>query len=79
MSNLGDRLSSSRSDQLISPGQLVLVDYVRVPTSEGHNFSIRTPIRVFLDSMESPLSQEFINSQLDNIGTNISAGKYEKQ
>ena len=60
MSNRGDILSSSRSDQLVSPGQLVCVDYVRPPTSEGHNFFVRTPIRLFLDSMEIPLSQEFI-------------------
>ena len=28
-------------------------------TSDGHNFLIRTPIRVFLDSTESSLSLEF--------------------
>ena len=38
-----------------------LVIHVRPPTSEGHNFFVRTPIRVFLDSMESPLSQESIH------------------
>ena len=27
-------------------------------TSDDHNFFIRTPFEVFLDSMESPLSQE---------------------
>ena len=42
-------------------GQLVGVDYVGPPTSEGHNFFVRPPFRVFLDSMESPLSQESIN------------------
>ena len=36
-------------------------DYVGPPTSEGHNSFVRTPIRVFLDYMESPLSQESIN------------------
>ena len=35
-------------------------NYVRPPTSEGHNFFVRAPILVFLDSMESPLSQEYI-------------------
>ena len=29
--------------------------YVRPPTSEGHNFFVRTPFQVFLNSMESPL------------------------
>ena len=28
------------------------------PTSDGHNFLIQTPFWVFLDSMESLLSQE---------------------
>ena len=36
-------------------------DYVRPPTSEGHNSFIRTPFLVFLDSMEIPLSQESIH------------------
>ena len=36
-------------------------DYVRSPTSESHNFFVRTPFWVFLDSMESPLSQESIH------------------
>ena len=30
-----------------------------VTTSDGHNFLVRTPIRVFLDSTESSLSLEF--------------------
>ena len=34
-------------------------DYVCPLTSEGHNSFIRTPIWVFLDSMEIPLSQEY--------------------
>ena len=42
-----------------------LVIHVRPPTSEGHNFFIRTQIRVFLESMESTLSQESIHIYLD--------------
>ena len=61
MSDRGIRLSSSRSGQLVSSGQLVWVDYARPPTSEGHISFVRTPILVFLDSMESPLSKEYIN------------------
>ena len=38
-----------------------LVIRVRPPTSEVHNFFVRTPIRVFLDSMKIPLSQESIH------------------
>ena len=59
MSDRGVRLSSSSSGQLVSSSQLVWVDYVRPPTSEGHNSFFRTPIQVFLDTMESPLSQEY--------------------
>ena len=42
-------------------------DYVCPPTSEGHNFFVRTMIRVFLDFMESPLSQEYIHMPKDDI------------
>ena len=61
MSDLGVRSSSSRSGQLVSSGQLVWVDYARPPTSEGHISFVRAPIWVFLDYMESPLSQEYIH------------------
>ena len=60
MSDRGVRLSSSRSGQLVSSRQLVWVDYARPQTLEGHISFVRTPILVFLDSMESPLSQEYI-------------------
>ena len=36
-------------------------DYVWPQTSECHNSFIRTLIRMFLDSMESPFSQEYIH------------------
>ena len=61
MSDRGVRLSLSRSGQLVSSGQLVWFDYARPPTSEGHISFARTPIWVFLDSMERPLSQEYIH------------------
>ena len=61
MSYRGVRSSSSRSCQLFSSGQLLWVDYTRPLTSEGHISFVRTPILVFLDSMESPLSQEYID------------------
>ena len=35
-------------------------EYVCPPTSEGHKSFVRTPIWVFLDSMESPWSQKSI-------------------
>ena len=62
MSDRGVRQRSSSS------GQLVWVDYVRPPTSEGHNSFVRTPIRVFLYYMEIPLSQEYNHmTEEDNI------------
>ena len=65
MSDQGVRPISSSLGQLVSSGQLVCVDYVRPSTSEGHNSFIRTPIWVFLDSMESPLSQEYIPKYIE--------------
>ena len=55
------------SGQLVSPGQLILVDYVRPPTSKGHNSFVQTPIRVFLDYMERPLSQVSIHIPEEDI------------
>ena len=37
------------------------------PTLEGHNSFVRTPIWVFLDSMEIPLSQESIHMSEEDI------------
>ena len=50
---------SAQSVQVSSAG-CESCDYVRPPTSEGHNSFVRNSFQVFLDSMESPLSQEFI-------------------
>ena len=55
------------SGQLVNPSQLVRFAYVLPPTSEGHISFVRTPIWVFLDSMESPLSQEYIHMTDENI------------
>ena len=71
MFDRGDRSSSSRSGQLFSSG----FDCVRPPTSEGHNSFVRTPIRVFFDSMERPLSQESIYIYLVENGTHIKLRK----
>ena len=60
-------LSSSCRAQLVNPGQLVRFAYVSSPTSEGHISFVRTPIWVFLDYMESPLSQEYIHMPEKNI------------
>ena len=49
-------------------GQLGLTIHLRPPTSEGHNFFVRTPIWVFLDSMESPLSQDSSHMHVEGSG-----------
>ena len=67
MSDRGDRSNSSISGQLVSSVQLVRVDYAWPPTSEGHISFVQTPIWVFLNSMESPLSQEYIDMPKENI------------
>ena len=59
MFDQGDRPSLPRSAQFVSSGQLVWVDYACPLTSKGHISFVRAPIRVFLDSMESPMSQEY--------------------
>ena len=50
------QVRSARPKQASSAG----FDYVLPSTLEGHNFFVRTPFRVFLNSMERPLSQEAI-------------------
>ena len=37
------------------------------PTSDDHNFLVRSPFQVFLDSMESSLSLEFDHIPVDGI------------
>ena len=45
---------------------------VRPPTSDGHNFFVRTPFWVFLDSMESLLSQDSSHVPVEGRGTRAS-------
>ena len=40
---------------------LVVTVHRKPLTSDGHNFFVRTPFRMFLDSMERNLSLEFIH------------------
>ena len=54
MSDRGVRLSLPRSGQLSQSARLVVTTY-------DLQFRNRTPIRMFLYSMESPLSQESIH------------------
>ena len=41
---------------------------MRPPTSDDHNFFVQTLIQVFLDSMESPLSQDSIHVPVEDSG-----------
>ena len=52
----------------IAVGRLGLAIHVWPPTSDDYNFFVQTPFRVFLDSMESPLSQDYIHMPLEDSG-----------
>ena len=41
--------------------------HVGPPTSEGHNFIVPIPIRVFFDSVERPLSQDCSHVPVEDI------------
>ena len=60
MSDRGVIRCSSKSGQFVSSSQLAWIDCARPPTSEGRISFVRTLIWVFLDSVERPLSQEYI-------------------
>ena len=49
-------------------GWLGLVIHVLLPTSDGHNFFVRTLFLVFLDSMESPLSIDYSHVPVEDSG-----------
>ena len=42
----------------VQMGHIGHISYCVPPTSNDHNFLDQTPFRVFLDSMESPLSPD---------------------
>ena len=50
---------------------LVVTVHRKPPTSDDHNFFVPTLFRMFLDSMERPLSLESIHIYLDEIVTHI--------
>ena len=56
---------------------LVVTVHRKSSTSDGHNFFIRTPFQMLLDSIEIPLSLESINIYLDEIGTHIRSKNHE--
>ena len=58
---------------------LVTTVHGKPPTSDGHNFFVRTSFWNFLDSMERTLSLESNNLYLDDIRTHISSRNHKKQ
>ena len=50
----------------VRAGRLGLTIHVRPQTLDDHNFFVRTPCRVFLDSMESPFSQDSSHINVDS-------------
>ena len=59
------QVGQGRSGRLAGLG---LATYVRPPTSKGHNFFVRTPFWVLLDSMEIQLSQDSIYIPMEGSG-----------
>ena len=48
--------------KIIGPlGSARVTVHGKLPTSDGHNFFVRTVFQMFLNSMESTLSIEFIH------------------
>ena len=41
--------------------------HMKPPILDSHNFFVRTPIRVFLDSTESPLSLKYVYMPMNGI------------
>ena len=54
----------------VRAGWLRLTIHARPPTLDGHNFFVRSLFRVFLDSMESPLSEYSSNMMWSKVGEN---------
>ena len=68
LGNRAGRLGPIKQDWSGRASRERLVVHVRPPTLEGHNFFVRIPIRVFLDFMKSPLSQDYSHISVDSIG-----------
>ena len=50
------------------------LSHVRPPPSRGHNFFVKTSFRVFLDTMEIPLSQDFSHVPVEDSGQSCRLG-----
>ena len=61
LGNIGTNIRSINYEKSRPYWLLVAIVHGKPPTSDGHNFFVRTPFWMFLDSMESPLSLESIH------------------
>ena len=61
LDNIGTHIRSRNHENCRHYWLLVATVHGKPPTSDGHNFFVRTPFWMFLDSMEIPLSIESIN------------------
>ena len=61
LDNIGTHIRSINHENTRPCWLLVSSVHGKPPTSDGHNFFVQTPFRIFLDSMESPLNLESIN------------------
>ena len=76
--NFGTHIRSRNYETSRPCWLLVATVHGKPSISDGHNFFVRTPFWMFLNSMESPLSLESINIYLDDIGTHIRSINHEK-
>ena len=77
LDNIGTYIRS-RNHEISRPCWLLVATvHGKPPNSDGHNFFARAPFWMFLDSMEIPLSLEYIHIYIDNIGTHIRFRNHE--
>ena len=77
LDDIGNQIRSRNHKKCRPFWLLVAIIHGKPPTSDGHNFFVRTPFWMFLDSMEIQLSLESIHIYLDNIGTHIRSRNHE--
>ena len=77
LDNIGTHIRSINHEKIRPCWLLVATVHGKPPTLDGHNFFVRTPFWMFLNSMESPLSLKSIHLYLDNIGTHIRFRKHK--
>ena len=77
LDNIGTHIRSRNHENIRPYWLLVATVHGKPPTSDGHNFFVRTPFWMFLDSMEINLSLKSIHIYIDNIGTHIRSRNHE--